>query len=175
MNIQQVLLAEYGLKPATIIANYCIENADGLAELIQLFLGTDDRISQRAAYPMFIIGNKNPEILQPLLPNFIAHLQKPNVQEAVIRNIVRFLQDWPIPEALEGQVLDLCFKFLTDPKQPAATKAFSISVIEKMVKKYPELLPEFIYVLETALPYEKPSYKARARKAIKRLSNITFE
>jgi len=133
-------------------------------ELVHLFLHGDYRITQRAGWPMSYIAAEHPELVQKHLANIIGNLGQPNLHNAVKRNTVRFLQHIDIPENLQGIVMDCCFRFIDDPKEAVAVKAFSLTILHNLSKKYPEIVPEIKMIVAARLPHETAAFKSRAKK-----------
>ena len=72
---------------------------------------------QRAAWVLSVVAEKHYELAKPWLPQMIAKMQQPGVHVAVKRNVVRILQFLEIPEELHGDVMNVCFEMLADPKE----------------------------------------------------------
>ena len=51
-------------------------------------------------------------------------------------------------------MLDLCYRYLKNPSEAIAVRAFSITVIYNISKPYPELLQELLMVLNELSPHE---------------------
>ena len=79
---------------------------------------------------------------------------------------MRLLQHVNIPEAFHGIVISICFDFIASPTEPVAVKAFSFSVLLKLSKVYPEILPEIKLVVEERWDHETAAFKARAKKLL---------
>ena len=89
------------------------------------------------------------------------------------RNICRVWQfALPQSDALQMKVLDLAIKLLTDHQQDLAVRVFSITVLEKLLRFFPEIKEEVIFILEREYDQASPSFRVRADrffKAAKRL------
>ena len=79
---------------------------------------------------------------------------------------MRLLQHVNIPEAFHGTVMSICFDFIASPTEPVAVKAFSFSVLLKLSKVYPEILPEIKLVVQERCDHETAAFKARAKKLL---------
>ena len=69
-----------------------------------------------------------------------------------------------------GQVMDVCFRYFSSPTEAIAIKAFSITVLQKLAKLYPEIINEIKLVIEERWDYETPAFKVRAKKLLKEFS-----
>lgn len=142
-------------------------------ELMYYFLSPDLhwRFNQRAAWPLGVLGKKNPRLIAPYLKEMVSILGVGR-HNAVDRNIVRILEDMTIPEDLEGQVYDKCFQLLNDMDQPIAVRVFSMTVLFNIAKKYPEMLLELQQTIEMYLPYGSAGFKNRGGKLLNKINRL---
>lgn len=83
------------------------------------------------------------------------------------RNTVRLLQEVDIPEEYEGAIMDICFTYLESPLEAVAIKSFSLKVLGKLAKKYPEIIPEIRLHIDNQLPHQTVAFKSRAKQVLK--------
>jgi hypothetical protein len=138
-------------------------------ELFQLFLNDAYRVVQRAAWPVSNCVEKHPEFILKHFDGLLKNLEKPNLHDAVKRNTVRLLQYVDIPGKYHGRVMDICFRFISSPNEAAAIKAFSITVLQNLVKQYPEIINEIKLIIEERWDYESVAFKTRAKKLLKQI------
>ena len=129
------------------------------------------RVVQRAGWPMSYCVEKYPELIKKHFPRLLKNLNKKGIHDAVKRNTVRLLQFTPIPEKFHGEVMDICFRYISSPTEPVAVKAFSITVLQNLTKQYPEIINEIKLVIEERWDYETVAFKTRAKKLLKGLSS----
>ena len=168
MDIGKALLKEHSKKQSNRIVKYVGNDGKRFSELMRLFLHGDYRLTQRAAWPLSYIVIANPGLIKPYFKALIDNFEKTKVPDAVIRNTVRILQCIPIPKRFHGKVMKACFGFIQSNTTPAAIKAFSLTVLEKLAKIYPEILRELQLIIEERWPIEKPAFRSRARKIMGR-------
>lgn len=168
MNIREALMAEHSKKQADHIARYVAINPEALDELMECFFADQYRLCQRAAWPVGKLADTNPDLLLPYLPKMLSNLEHP-IHDAVIRNTVRILQSITIPEDLIGEVYDICFHYLQDPKYAVAIRVFAMTVLTNIALRFPELKEELIPIIEHHQPYGSAGFQSRARKELKRL------
>ena len=89
--------------------------------------------------------------------------------DSIKRNIVRVFQFTTIPEQFQASIIDSCFALVSNKKTAIAVKAFSLGVLEKMAKLYPELKNELKAVIEDLLPKASSGLKNRGQHILKRL------
>src|SRR3546814_3981435 len=114
---------------------------------MKLFFSDQYRIQQRTSWAVMHCVTRQPTLITPYLEKMINLLDKP-VHDAVKRNITRILRDIDIPKAFHGQVADHCFRLLGDATSPVAIKAFSMYILQKIVRAEPELANELRLIIE---------------------------
>jgi hypothetical protein len=97
-------------------------------------------------------------------------MQEPDVHDALKRNVVRLLACVDIPKPLLGTITSLCFDYLNSVDAPIAVKVHSMSVLQKVAEKEPDLKRELQTSIELMIPYVGPACQARARIVIKQLA-----
>lgn len=169
MNLEQSILAEHSKAQCMRIAHYIGNDKTRFAELMKLFLRGDYRVTQRAAWPLSICVEAYPVLISPWYAQLLRKLEEPNIHGAVTRNIMRTLQHVNIPKKYQGSIMNSCFNYIADPKAAVAVKAFSLTILQHLVKDYPEIAPELITIIEDRWDQETPAFHSRARKLLKSL------
>lgn len=164
-------MADHSKEQTMQIVAYVGSDEQRFKALIDLFLGTDNRLSQRASWPVGYSAIAHPWLINPFLETMLEQLERP-VHNAVKRNTIRIMAEIEIPEELLGPAADICFRFLDDPKEAIATRVFSMSVCFNIVKKEPELAPELRLIIEDHYPHGSAGFKSRAKRILKELSKI---
>jgi hypothetical protein len=170
MNIKEELLKEHSKAHALKIAGYACSSPKNLKELMNCFMSNDYRLAQRAAWSVNWAARKQPEMIRPYLKDLILVLEKKDVHDAVIRNSLRILEDVEIPENYHGIVLNTCFNFMEKPEFPLAFKAYSMTIIEKLSKLYPEIRQELKLIIEENWENATPAFRARGKKILASLA-----
>jgi hypothetical protein len=148
------------------IVNNVSNSPKKMDELMQCFIDGPFRITQRAAWPMSEIAKKHPNLLFKYYSLLIDLLHQPNKHDAINRNILRAFQFVQIPENHEGKVLDISFQLLNSPDEPIAVKAFSMTVIYNLSKKYPDIIPELRASIDSLMPNASAGIKSRGKKIL---------
>tara|TARA_B110000459_G_scaffold203985_1_gene263152 strand:- start:4740 stop:5252 length:513 start_codon:yes stop_codon:yes gene_type:complete len=136
-------------------------------ELMRCFVDGPIRITQRAAWPMSDIAKKHPHLLFKYYPTLLTLLNQKDKPDAINRNILRALQFVTLPEEHEGNILDVSFRLLNSPTEPVAVKAFSMTVIYNLTRKYPDIVPELKASIATLLQNGSMGIKSRGNKILK--------
>lgn len=169
MDLIAELLREHTYENSEQLAWDIMENPKYLDNLFEIFWGNDYRITQRASWVIIIITEWKPKLIKPFLEEMILKLKKDGINDSIKRNTVRILAEFPIPTQMEGEITAICFSFLNNPSEAIAIKVFSMTILERMVKKHPDLKAELIYSLETGMEFGSAGYKSRGGKILARL------
>ena len=167
MDLLKAIEKEHSKTQCEKIVKYVGGDKDRFAELMQLFLKGEYRVTQRAGWPLSICVEKHPELITPYFKQILPLLKKPGVHNAVVRNIVRLLQYVSIPKRYHGEVMNTCFDFVADHETLPAIKAFSLTILENLSVVYPDIRAELKLIIEERWPHETPAFKSRARKILK--------
>ncbi len=171
--LASLLEEEQSSKNRNRMVEYVGTSETRMAELMAYFLDENLhwRYNQRAAWPLAVISDKHPQLVQAHLDALVDRLGKEG-HDAVNRNISRILQDIDIPEHLEGIVYDKCYALFNNPDQAIAIRVFSMTVLFRIAKKYPEMFPELEESIRLHLPYGSAGFKNRAGKILNYIDKL---
>ena len=169
MNLREEILKEHSKAQCEMIVAWVGKSSKRFEELLQLFLNDEYRVVQRAGWPLSEIARAYPHLFLPHLPGMAAIARKPGQHPAFRRNISRIMEAMDIPEENEGEWMDLAFSFLEDPLEAIAVKAHSITILSRLAKKYPEIIPEINLVLSgiSNTPALRARIKAFEKETVK--------
>jgi len=167
MNLEKQILKEHTKAQCTKIVNWVGNDKKKFNELFGLFLHGEYRVTQRAAWPVSYCVIAHPHLMDHKYEELLANLKKPNLHDSIKRNTVRLLQSAAIPEKHAGAVMEICFRYLESPGEAVAIKAFSLTVLQRLANKYPEIVPEIKLIIEEQLPHQSAAFKGRVKKFMK--------
>lgn len=167
MNLREEILREHSKKQCSKIVKWIGDDRKRFDELFNLFLNDEYRVTQRAAWPLGYCAVAHPELMKNNFKKLITNLKKPDLHDAVKRNSVRLLQAVNIPKKYEGEIMELCFRYLASPNEAVAIKSFSLTVLGKLSEKYPAIIPEIKILIDEQLPHQSAAFKSRAKMFIK--------
>lgn len=171
MDLKNQLLTEHSKSNTLKMLQWIGNDEYRIEQLIRLLLSDDSRVVQLASWLVSSLAERHPALMEKYLSEIILRMTDDNQHVGVRRNMIRALQFMPIPQILQGQVLGACFSFLADPKEGNVVQVFSMTVIERMTKEYPELIPEFKSIIEWNLDNEpSPAFRNRAQRILLRLT-----
>ena len=170
MNLITILQKERSKQINIEVANYIGNNKERFAELIEIIIGKDLEMANRAAWVIPSINDKNiGQLIQPHLKNMIELLNQP-VHDAIKRNMVRMLQFTTIPKKLQGITLEYCFQLLNNQKEAVAIRVFAMTVLYNLTLQEPDLAHELYDSIEMHMEGALPGYKSRGGKILKTLA-----
>ena len=164
MNLKDAILKEHSKKQCERIVKWIGTDKKRFAELFKLFLGNEYTITQRAAYALSVSVEKHPELITPYYKKLLDNLAVPGKHEAVARNTMRLLQFVELPRRYHGRIMHISFRFIEDPSTPAAVKAFSLSVLERLAKIYPDIVNEIRAIVNDRWDQETQAFHSRGRR-----------
>jgi hypothetical protein len=166
MNLEKELLKKQTLTQCNRIITWVGDDASRYKTLVTVFFRGDYRLTQHAAWPMSYCVRLFPALAGPYFKKWIDHLSDMDAPVASKRNIIRLLQFTEVPKKYQGKLMDICFRFINDPEEAIAVKAFSLTVLGNLSRLYPEILPEIKSIIETRWEFETPAFRSRAKKIL---------
>ena len=169
MDLRETILERHSKSQTDKIVKWIGSDQKRFDELFNLFLNDEYRVVQRAAWPLSYCVMAHPELIQKHFTKLIRNLQRPNVGDSVKRNSVRLLQHISIPERLHGDIMNICFNYISDPAEKVAIKAFSLTILQNLCRQYPDIKQELKTIIEDRWDYETAAFRSRAKKILKEL------
>ena len=175
MKLRKQILKEHSKRNCNKIVNWVGNDKNNFAELMNLMLYDEYRVAQRAAYAVSFSVREHPALIKPWFGKMIKKMGDKTAHDAIRRNALRIFEDVDIPEKYCGILFEMSNNYLYDLKEPIAVRAFSISVMYNIAKKFPDLQNEVKINAEGFLHCGIPALEARGRNTLKALSNIKAE
>ncbi len=166
MRLKDEILMEHSKLQCMKIARWIGNSQQRFDELFYLFLNDEYPAVQRAAWPLSVCVIEHPALIKKHFGKLIANLRRPGLHNAVKRNTIRLLQGLTIPKKYHGEIMDMCFTYISDPDEAAAVKAFSLKVLHDLSKLYPDIKQELRTIIEERWDYETAAFKSRAKRII---------
>jgi hypothetical protein len=164
MELREMILAEHSKAQTQAIIEWVGDSQNHFDSLFHLFLTDEYRVVQRAAWPISYCVIKHPGLIQKHFRDLVTNLNDPKLPGAVKRNTLRLLQYVEVPEKLQGEIMKLCFDYISSPTEAAAVKAFSLSILQNLARVYPEIKEEVKIIIEDRWDVETPAFRSRAKK-----------
>jgi len=171
MNLYQKIADEHNKQNAVHVAAYIGDDREKFDELMQIFFSDEKDMVKGAAWAMSHCADKYPQLIVPYIGALIP-LLKNDQPVWTRRNVARVLQFVSIPEAHQGNVVNICFNILLNPKDALAVQAFSMTILYNITCEQPELKDELITVIEDMLQHGSAGIKSRGKKTIRALKKM---
>lgn len=167
MDLRSTILLEHSKANCNKIVRWVGSSQKRFDELFDLFLNSEYRINQRAAWPLSYCVIDHPQFIAKHFSKLVENLHKPGIHDSVKRNTVRLLQHIEIPKKFHGEIMDICFHYLSSPNEPVAIKAFSLTILQNLSKQYSEIKNEIKLIIEERWEHETAAFHSRAKKFLK--------
>jgi hypothetical protein len=165
MDIRSELLKEFSKAQTLAITDYVGDDPARLSELMNLFLGDEYRVVQRAAWVVSHVSDRHPELFEPYLPLLVS-LADASGSDPVVRNVLRVLTRWDLPEDLWGEAYDRSLKLLANPQKPVAIHRYAMEIAWKICREIPELCSELKILIEDGLEHGSPGFRNYGGKVL---------
>lgn len=173
MQILKMLEAGHSKKQTGEIVNFIGSDQKKFNELFSLFMRAEDKIVQRAAWPVSYAVIANPFFINKHYKSLFKKLNDPTQHEAVARNIMKMISEIDdYPKKYHGMLIHHCLRFVEGPKTKISVQAYSLRALANLCKWYPEIIPEVKLVLNERLPTATPSYATSARNFLKAIKKF---
>ena len=169
MNLRKQILKVHSKANSELIIKWIGNNQSRFNELLELFLHDEYRVVQRAAWSLSGAAIDHPRLVEKHIGRLIKNLQKPAIHVAVTRNTVRLFAAIQIPEKYHGELMDICFRYISSPTETVAVKAFSLTILDRLSVLYPEIQNELKLVIEERWDHESAAFRSRAAKILKKI------
>ncbi|HEX6914287.1 MAG TPA: hypothetical protein VF145_03550 [Chitinophagaceae bacterium] len=170
--MREEILKAHNKQHTLEIAESACSSEKAFKALMDCFTSDETVLAQRAAWAVSCAAALRPDLVKPYLSTVAQALERKNVHEAVVRNALKILSQTEIPEQLQGQVMDSCFRFLETPGTAIAVKAHSLTILENLSHTYPEILPELKLLIEMNWDTETAAFRSRAGKILKAMKSV---
>ena len=148
------------------LAKVIIEHPELFDKLLDLLQNCDRRMSLSGSWVMSEAVERSPDLLIGQYPSLYGLLKKP-CHTSMPRNVLRAMAYGNIPDELEGDLFEMCLTTVQINKEAAAVIANSITILQMICRKHPELANEISEILHSRIRYESASFKSRAKGFLK--------
>ena len=151
-------------------AKQILEKHIDLPALIDYFLTRQEAVLSRFLWLLSDLGTLAPDTLLAVLPQLLNNFESINILN-INSTFANYWLIAGVPEENEAEVINILFDWINSPQSNITAKSRAILVIQKrLIKKYPELKPEFKLHLENQLNRHTSAYQLKIRKVIKDIS-----
>lgn len=154
------------------IASECLDDPSGFETLVALTGGKDQRIAALAAWALSHAVGLDKKVLKlPHHKKLVAIATKTD-NNAVKRNIMRAWQWVKLPQEMVPDIVDIAFRFFSNPAEDIAVRVFSMTVLENCLQFIPEMKEEILFIIEKDLPHGTAAFQVRAARFMKAAAKL---
>lgn len=161
-DLEREILRDHSVAMRQRVQDWVGDHPFRFADLLNLVLHGKKATAQRACWPLTKCAEAHPHLAEPHLAELLENLKRRDLHGAVVRNTFRIFQFVEIPPELEERVFSACMAALGGPTE-VAVKAFSITVLRRLVERFPELRAEVVGLITELLPTQTVAFRARAK------------
>ncbi|MFH1050944.1 MAG: hypothetical protein V1779_08480 [bacterium] len=139
-------------------------------KMLYLALNENSKYSLRASRVLYFCTKHEPNLIEPHLNDILTGL-KTVKNDSIRGNLLSVFYEIELPynEEFLGELTQVCFELLNGQSERESLAVYSIDVLYKICKFYPELKNELIQNLQALLPHKKAAFFCRANETLKKL------
>lgn len=162
-DLHSALLREHSKTNTHRIVRWIGTDQLRFTQLMNVILGDDALLAQRAAWVLGISVEHSPELAAPWIDAMLKRSTMRGVHPAVPRNILRALQFVPLPKRSRARAVNICADNLQSVHAPIAVKVFSMTVLLNIVRVEPDLLREAVFLIEPLSLHSSAAVRSRTK------------
>jgi hypothetical protein len=142
-------------------------------ELFDLFwihyLSLEEPVSRRAAWAITHAVEERPALITSQHLGEALRLTDQMSHDGEKRCLAKVLSLVDIPEALYGEIVELCFRWLSNTSESIAVRVYSMDTLFKLCRPIPEITGELAATIAHHMDRFSPGLKNKGAKLLKRL------
>lgn len=143
------------------------EKVISFSQVVDIALSQEQPYARYSAWIITHYIKKDKKLIIPYLDKACEALGK-TTHDGQLREILRWFSEVDYKGEKEGELVNYCFDILTNNQKPVAVKYHSMNIIEKVIKREPDLAGEFVLILEDIYPYLSAGGKNKAKKLMRK-------
>lgn len=168
----RLITQEHSLSQTKTVLRFVGRDKQRFSHLLRSACAKDKTLAQRASWALGYCEVLSEKWLHPHFTLILKTLSRPPVHPAVHRNLLRLLQNYPVPEAAQAQLFDLCLQLLRSPSEPVAIRVFAMSTAANLASAYPELKQELTLLLKELMTHpQSAGMISRAKKVMRQIAS----
>lgn len=167
-SLEELLGFETSRRNTDLVADLILKKPKLFDELVRLYLKNEEPVSRRAAWVADVVTEKSPQLLDPFIDTIAGQL-KTFTHDGMKRESLKMLSRSTLPEENLGQLISVCFDWLTSGRESVAVKMFSMEILYRISQKEPEMKKELADSIEWRMQEETPGFRAHGKKLLKQL------
>ena len=170
-DLKTELLADYSKRNTIRVVKIIGCDEELFGKLMDIFFDDQKHVNKVAAWTVRYCYQAYPYLVSPYLKQMVDHMRTPNLHQAFKRPVLKIFEEIKIPEILLDDLFEICYEFLTDPKETTAVRVYSMQILFNISLKMPELQNELSLIIEDQLPYGTIGFQNRGNKILNHFRN----
>jgi hypothetical protein len=166
----QELLSDSSRRSIDMAVSIVGNNVHIFKNMLDVALLDRGKLTMRAARVVNFSANQYPHLIAPYLTEIVKKLHKFK-HDSLRREMTKTLAEYPgeFEDESNSILLEICFNWFLDPEEKIAIKVYTLDILYRISKIYPDLKVELISAIEQQLPYASPGMKSRSIKMLQKL------
>lgn len=165
-NFRELLLKGNSRSYTDFVADIVSNRPELVSELWEIYLAMEEPVSRRAAWIIDTASENKPGWVEPFLPELIEKLNVFN-HDGLKRHALRMIDRLPFPDGLEGELLNITFKWLLSPTESVAVKMYCIQILYRLSSTEPDILQELYDTIEFQMADGTPGFRSIGNKMMR--------
>lgn len=127
-----------------VVVSEIVSGAVGPEEIRPLLFETDPALLFNLYWILATVANGSSKVLRGLETDLFRGMIRHASNESVVRSVLSVFKKADIPEPIEDELYDFCFRVTESADSPIAHRSFAMIVCARLCKKYPELSEELL-------------------------------
>ncbi len=162
-NFRELLLKGNSRSYTDFVADIVSRRPELLNDLWEIYLAIEEPVSRRAAWIIDTASEHKPGWVEPYLPRLIEMLPRFN-HDGLKRHALRIIARMPFPPHLEGELMDITFRWLLSLTESVAVKMYCIQILYRLSVNEPDILQELYDTIEFQMADGTPGFRSIGSK-----------
>lgn len=169
------ILTDSGRATADMAVDIIRQKPEMFSEAYDLCMKEEGKMAMRAARVVWLVAEEMNALFKPYFSDMV-HRLPGLTHSSVKRCMLKILSvvDLYEQEELHGIIIDECFKRVNDPDEEIAIRGYSLQVLERMIKFYPEVTGELMSALQLMIESGPDTLARYAAKRLKRIQRTAI-
>jgi 8-oxo-dGTP diphosphatase len=176
-DLQAIVNNMMSMKEAEWVATSAIENPAIFIKLLQYSNSADKKLAFRASWTLTKVCDRFPDMIYPFLDQIVESLDKID-NESTLRSFLRIISLTGIERIKSRQhgiLADFCFNTLNSGFSAIAVKAYSMEILYRLSKIYPELANELSTSIRILMEDGSAAITSRGRMVLRKLADMPIK
>jgi 8-oxo-dGTP diphosphatase len=169
--VETMVSSIMGTREAEWMASSAVDNPALFSKLLDYSMTADRKLAFRASWILTKACDMKPGIEYPYLSRIIELLEKTD-NESVLRSFLRIisLSQVSLNRRDHGILAEFCFRLLNSGSSAIAIKAYSMEILYRLTRIYPELAPELAGSIMRMMEEGSGGIVSRGKMILKKLN-----